>query len=68
MEAELEAKKEKKGKKKLLLQGIELTIYGVWSRCLMYYSTEPFTSESKALTLYKLGVAAGERRVLSMRE
>ena len=60
LEAELKAKKGKKGgKKNLLLRGIELTTYGVWSRCLTYYSTETFTSEGKALTLYKVGVAAG---------
>ena len=53
----------KKGKKDLLLWGIEFTTFGLWSRCLTYYSTETFTSEIEALTLNKLGVAAGERQV-----
>ena len=62
LEAELKAKKGEK--KNLLHRGIELTTIGVWGRCLTYYSTETFTSECEALTLHKLGVAAGERRVL----
>ena len=53
-------KREKKEKKNLLLRGIELTTYRVWSRCLTYYSTETFTSEREAFTLYKLGVAVGQ--------
>ena len=53
----------KREKKNLLLRGIELTTYRVWSRCLTYYSTETFTSEREAFTLDKLGVAAWERQV-----
>ena len=54
-------KREKKREKKnLLLRGIELTTYRVWSRCLTYYSTETFTSEREAFTLYELGVAVGQ--------